>query len=60
MARSIVDTLRHLEGGCLIDEASEKLAEVVRRVDATGKGGSCGAHRRATCSPRIRPSRSSN
>lgn len=40
MARSIVDTLRHLEGGCLIDEASEKLAEVVRRVDATGKGGS--------------------
>ena len=39
MVRSIVDTLRHLEAGCLIDEASEKLAEVVKAVDASGKTG---------------------
>ena len=39
MARSIVDTLRHLEGGCLIDEASEKAAsnDIVKAVrEGTG------------------------
>ena len=40
MARSITDTLRHLEAGCLIEEASELLAELVKAVDATGKDGS--------------------
>lgn len=39
MVRSITDTLRHLEAGCLIDDASEKLAELVKAVDATGKTG---------------------
>lgn len=36
MVRSITDTLRHLEAGCLIDEASELLAELVKAVDTTG------------------------
>lgn len=40
MVRPITDTLRHLEAGCLIDEASELLAELVKAVDATGKAGS--------------------
>jgi hypothetical protein len=40
MARSIFDVIRHLEGGCLADEASESLAEVVKAVDSTGKAGS--------------------
>lgn len=40
MARSVVDTLRHLNGGVFIDEASDALAEVVKAVDATGKAGS--------------------
>lgn len=39
MSRSIVDTLRHLEGGVFLDEASDALAEVVKAVDATGKNG---------------------
>lgn len=40
MIRPITDTLRHLEAGCLIDEASEKLSELVLAVDSTGKAGS--------------------
>ena len=30
MARSIADTLRHLQGGTFLDEASDQLAELVR------------------------------
>ena len=37
--RPITDTLRHVRGGELIDEASEQLAKVVQAVDATGKAG---------------------
>lgn len=40
MSRSIVDTLRHLNGGVFIDEASDALADAVRAVDATGKAAS--------------------
>lgn len=40
MSRSIVDTLRHLNGGVFLDEASDALAEVVKAVDSTGKAGS--------------------
>lgn len=40
MSRSIVDTLRHLNGGVFIDEASDALADVVKAVDSTGKTGS--------------------
>lgn len=40
MTRSIVDTLRHLNGGVFIDETSDALAEVVRAVDLSGKAGS--------------------
>lgn len=40
MSRSIVDTLRHLNGGIFIDEASDALADVVKAVDLTGKTGS--------------------
>lgn len=38
--RPITDTLRHLEGGCFLDDASKALADVVKAVDATGKPGS--------------------
>lgn len=38
--RPITDTLRHLEGGTFIDEASDKLSELVKAVEATGKPGS--------------------
>lgn len=38
--RSIVDTLRHLDAGCLVDDATTGLAEIVKAVDATGKPGS--------------------
>ncbi|MGK8889942.1 MULTISPECIES: hypothetical protein [Burkholderia] len=37
--RPITDTLRHIGGGTLMDQASDKLAELVNAVDATGKGG---------------------
>lgn len=33
------DTLRLLEGGAFLDKASEKLAELVRSVEETGKAG---------------------
>jgi len=37
--RPITDTLRHIGGGQFMDEASDKLAELVNAVDASGKGG---------------------
>jgi hypothetical protein len=40
MIRPITDTLRHIGGGVFIDIASDKLAELVAAVDATGKAGS--------------------
>lgn len=39
MARPITDTLRNIQNGALIDEATEKLRELLLRVDETGKGG---------------------
>lgn len=38
--RPITDTLRHLGAGVMLDDASEKLAELVKLVDETGKPGS--------------------
>jgi hypothetical protein len=38
-ARPITDTLRHIGGGVFIDTASDKLAELVAAVDASGKSG---------------------
>ena len=40
MIRPITDTLRHIGGCVFIDIASDKLAELVAAVDATGKSGS--------------------
>lgn len=37
--RPITDTLRHIGGGVFIDTASDKMAELVNAVDASGKGG---------------------
>ncbi len=37
--KSITETLERLRGGQMLDEASEKLAEIVRAVDVTGKAG---------------------
>ena len=37
--RSITDTLRLLQGGAFLDLCSDKLAEVVKAVDETGKAG---------------------
>lgn len=39
MPRPILETLHHLEGGCYLDEAGDKLAEIVKAVDQTGKPG---------------------
>jgi hypothetical protein len=39
MPRPILETLRHLEGGTFLDASAEKLAEIVKTVDATGKPG---------------------
>lgn len=39
MSRPITDTLRHIGGGVFIDTASDKLAELVSAVDASGKAG---------------------
>lgn len=39
MPRPLLETLHHLEGGCFLDTASEKLAEIVKAVDTTGKPG---------------------
>ena len=38
-ARPLTDTLRHIGGGVFIDVASDKMAELVSAVDATGKKG---------------------
>lgn len=38
--RPITDTLRHLGAGVMLDDASEKLADLVKAVDETGKPGS--------------------
>jgi len=40
MIRPITDTLRHLGAGVMLDDASEQLADLVKRVDETGKPGS--------------------
>lgn len=37
--RPLIDTLRHLDGGCLMDDAAELMAELVKAVDSTGKAG---------------------
>lgn len=37
--RPITDTIRHIGGGVFIDTASDKLAELVAAVDASGKAG---------------------
>jgi hypothetical protein len=39
MIRPITDTLRHIGGGVFLDTASDKLAELVSAVDASGKTG---------------------
>lgn len=39
MARPITDTLRLLQGGIFLDQCSDKLAEIVKGVDETGKAG---------------------
>lgn len=39
MPRPITDTLRMLQGGLFLDECSDKLAEIVKGVDETGKAG---------------------
>lgn len=40
MSSSILDTLRLLDGGCLVDKASDEIAKLVQAIDATGKPGS--------------------
>ena len=40
MTKPITDTLRHIDGGCFLDEAAEKLSALVLAVDQTGKAGS--------------------
>lgn len=37
--RPVTDTLRHIGGGVFIDLASDKMAELVSAVDASGKAG---------------------
>lgn len=37
--KPITETLRHVRGGLLINEASELLAEIVKAVEVTGKAG---------------------
>lgn len=38
-ARPITHALRHLQGGAFLDQAGEKLAELVKAIEETGKGG---------------------
>lgn len=38
--RPIIDILRHLDGGCLMDDAAEQMAELVNAVGNTNKPGS--------------------
>ena len=37
--RPITDTLRLLEGGAFLDQASDKLAQLVKGIEETGKSG---------------------
>lgn len=39
MTRPITDTLRSIQGGALVDEATDKLRELMLAVEETGKGG---------------------
>lgn len=39
MPRPILETLHHLEGGCFLNEAADKLSELIAAVDTTGKPG---------------------
>ena len=39
MARPIIETLRHIEGGCFLDDAAEQLAALVLAVSESGKSG---------------------
>lgn len=39
MTRPLLETLHHLEGGHFLAEAADQLAEIVKAVDQTGKGG---------------------
>lgn len=39
MPRAILDTLHHINGGAFLLDAAEQLAELVKRVDQTGKAG---------------------
>ncbi len=39
MPRPILETLHHIEGGTFLEEAANRLAEIVLAVDQTGKPG---------------------
>lgn len=39
MSRPITDTLRMLQGGAFAEDAGQKLADIVKGVDETGKAG---------------------
>lgn len=39
MARPLLETLHHINNGTLLFDASDKLAELVKAVDASGKPG---------------------
>lgn len=39
MAKPIFESLRHISGGTFLDEAAEKMAELVHAVDSTRKAG---------------------
>lgn len=39
MTKPITDTMHHIGGGFFIDTASEKMAELVKKVNETGKPG---------------------
>ena len=39
MSRPITDTMHHIGNGFFIDTASEKMAELVKRVNESGKAG---------------------
>jgi hypothetical protein len=39
MAKPLVENLRLLQGGALLDVAADKLADLIQAVEETGKGG---------------------
>ncbi len=39
MTRPLLETLHHLEGGAFLADAADQLAEIVKKVDITGKPG---------------------